>query len=125
VGRKIWAGLVLAGVNSAVVCVIGIRTAQYGFIPANVFCIVTYAWSIRSWRRDRKLARVAADAKAAEFLARYLPARTKGVVRAPKGTSSLYLAYSGTRARPSVKPATGHLLTSQPTSEVGDGTRLH
>jgi len=56
VGRKQWTGLVLAGINSAIVCVIGIKTAEYGFIPANVFCIVTYAVSVRSWRRDRKLA---------------------------------------------------------------------
>ena len=55
VGRKQWTGLVLAGINSAIVCVIGVKTAEYGFIPANVFCIVTYAVSVRSWRRDRKL----------------------------------------------------------------------
>ena len=53
VGRKNWTGLVLAGINSAIVCVIGVKTAEYGFIPANVFCIVTYAVSVRSWRRDK------------------------------------------------------------------------
>jgi hypothetical protein len=53
VGRKQWTGLVLAGINSAIVCVIGVKTAEYGFIPANVFCIVTYALSVRSWRRDK------------------------------------------------------------------------
>ena len=56
VGRKQWTGLVLAGINSAIVCVIGVKTAEYGFIPANVFCIVTYAWSVRAWRRDHQLA---------------------------------------------------------------------
>jgi hypothetical protein len=30
---------VLDAVNSAVVCVIGIRTAQFGFVPANLLCI--------------------------------------------------------------------------------------
>jgi hypothetical protein len=52
--RKQWMGLVIAAINCVIVCVIGIRTAQYGFVPANLFCILTYAWSIRSWSRDRK-----------------------------------------------------------------------
>ena len=42
---------VLAAVNSAVVCVIGLKTAQLGFIPANLFCIVLYAFNLRSWRK--------------------------------------------------------------------------
>jgi hypothetical protein len=54
VGRKLWAGLVVAGVNSLIFCIIGLRTAQFGFIPANVFCIVVYAISIRSWLRPTK-----------------------------------------------------------------------
>lgn len=53
VGRKLWAGFVVAGFNSVLLCVIGFRTAQLGFIPANLFCIVVYAFSIRSWVRDR------------------------------------------------------------------------
>ena len=48
-GRKNWAGLVLASLNSAIVCVIGVRTSQYGFIPANLFCIGVYSFSLRSW----------------------------------------------------------------------------
>jgi hypothetical protein len=32
-----------------IVCVIGVHTAQYGFIPANVFCICIYAFSLKSW----------------------------------------------------------------------------
>jgi len=51
VGRKLWGGLVVAGVNSVVICVIGLRTQQFGFIPANLFCIGVYAVSLRSWRR--------------------------------------------------------------------------
>jgi hypothetical protein len=39
----------VAGVNSVVICVIGLRTAQFGFIPANLFCIGVYAVSLRSW----------------------------------------------------------------------------
>ncbi|MGB9031247.1 MAG: hypothetical protein WCC27_14095 [Acidobacteriaceae bacterium] len=53
VGRKLWTGLVVAGVNSVVICVIGLRTAQFGFIPANLFCIGVYAMSVRSWMRER------------------------------------------------------------------------
>lgn len=57
VGRKLWVGLVIAAVNSAVVCVIGMRTGQFGFVPANLFCIAIYAFSIRSWSRDQAPAR--------------------------------------------------------------------
>ena len=52
VGRKLWAGLVVAAINSLLICLIGVKTAQYGFIPANLFCIGVYAVSIRSWRRE-------------------------------------------------------------------------
>jgi hypothetical protein len=51
VGRKLWTGLVVAGVNSVVICMIGLRTAQFGLIPANLFCIGVYAVSLRSWRK--------------------------------------------------------------------------
>lgn len=54
VGRKLWTGLVVAGINSLIFCVIGLRTAQFGFIPANVFCIVVYVISIRSWLKQPK-----------------------------------------------------------------------
>ena len=53
VGRKLWTGLVVAGVNSVVICVIGVRTAQFGFIPANLFCIGVYAVSLRSWMKGQ------------------------------------------------------------------------
>ena len=49
-GRKLWQGWVVAAVNSAVVCVIGVRTAQFGFIPANIFCIALYTFNLRTWR---------------------------------------------------------------------------
>lgn len=53
VGRKLWYGLVVAGVNSLLICIIGLKTSQLGFIPANLFCIGVYALSIRAWRRER------------------------------------------------------------------------
>jgi hypothetical protein len=51
IGRRNWEGWVLAGINSVVICVIGLRTSQLGFIPANLFCIVLYGFNLRSWRR--------------------------------------------------------------------------
>ncbi len=50
VGRKLWAGWVVAGINSLLICVIGMRTSQIGFIPANLFCIALYAYNLRNWR---------------------------------------------------------------------------
>jgi hypothetical protein len=54
IGRRYWEGWVLAGINSAIVCVIGFRTSQIGFIPANLFCIVLYAFNLRSWRKTEE-----------------------------------------------------------------------
>src|SRR5882757_5090262 len=47
VARKSWTGLLISIANSMIVCVIGFRTSQLGFIPANLICV--YASSIRSW----------------------------------------------------------------------------
>ncbi len=51
VGRRCWEGWALAGINSIVVCVIGFRTAQMGFIPANIFCMVMSGINLRAWRK--------------------------------------------------------------------------
>jgi len=51
VGKRCWEGWILAAINSVVVCLIGFRTAQFGFIPANLFCIGLYAVNVRSWRK--------------------------------------------------------------------------
>lgn len=53
-GKKMWTGLVVSGVNSLVVCVIGLHTSQYGFIPANVFCICINAFNLRAWLKLQK-----------------------------------------------------------------------
>jgi hypothetical protein len=50
IGKKLWQGWVVAGINSAVVCVIGIRTAQFGFVPANLLCIALYTSNLFNWR---------------------------------------------------------------------------
>jgi hypothetical protein len=54
IGRKMWTGLVVSGVNSLIVCVIGLHTAQYGFIPANVFCICINAFNLLAWLKVQK-----------------------------------------------------------------------
>jgi hypothetical protein len=51
--RKSWIGLPVAMANSLIVCVIELRTSQLGFIPANLFCIGVYAFSMRSWLKER------------------------------------------------------------------------
>lgn len=50
IGRRLWQGWVVAGINSIIVCVIGVRTAQFGFVPANLMCIGLYAFNLRAWR---------------------------------------------------------------------------
>ena len=51
--RKSWIGLLVAIVNSLIVCVIGLRTSQLGFIPANLFCICVYGFSVRPWLKQQ------------------------------------------------------------------------
>jgi hypothetical protein len=58
VGRKSWTGLLISIVNSLIVCVIGFRTSQFGFIPANLICICVYAFSIRSWLKKTHKRRI-------------------------------------------------------------------
>ena len=51
VGKRCWEGWALAAVNSIIICIIGVRTAQLGFIPANLFCIVLYGVNLHTWRK--------------------------------------------------------------------------
>ena len=51
VGRRCWEGWLLATLNSVIICIIGIKTAQLGFIPANIFCIVMSVVNLRTWRK--------------------------------------------------------------------------
>lgn len=50
VGKKLWQGWVVAGANSIIICVTGMRTAEFGFLPANLFCIGLYANNVWNWR---------------------------------------------------------------------------
>lgn len=54
VGRRKWEGWVVAGANSAIISVIGLRTGQWGFVPANAFCIAIYLYNIRKWRAPER-----------------------------------------------------------------------
>jgi hypothetical protein len=66
IGRKRWAGFVLAGINSLLLCYIGFETRQTGLIPANIFCIAVYGFNIRSWMRDSRVAQWLRDTRTAE-----------------------------------------------------------
>jgi hypothetical protein len=50
VGRRLWQGWILAALNSIVFCMIGFHTGQWGFIPANIFCLLIYSYNIHKWR---------------------------------------------------------------------------
>jgi len=50
IGKRLWHGWILAAVNSLIICVIGIQTAQYGFLPGNLLCIGLYAHNLANWR---------------------------------------------------------------------------
>ena len=54
VARKQWAGFVVAGINSVIICAIGVETSQLGLIPANVFCLIIYVFTIRSWMKGQE-----------------------------------------------------------------------
>lgn len=56
VGRRMWQGWVVAGANSVIISMIGLRTHQWGFVPANLFCIAIYLYNIAEWRRPAALA---------------------------------------------------------------------
>jgi hypothetical protein len=89
IGRKMWTGLVLAGVNSLIVCVIGLHTSQYGFIPANVFCICINAFNLRAWLKVQKYPSEATDqsnkldARATSSMTNTLGGRA-GVIHVPR-----------------------------------------
>ncbi|MGC1906665.1 MAG: hypothetical protein WA715_22795 [Candidatus Acidiferrum sp.] len=50
VGKKLWHGWVIAAANSVIICFIGVQTAQFGFVPANLLCMGLYANNLWSWR---------------------------------------------------------------------------
>jgi hypothetical protein len=61
VGKRLWHGWILAGLNSVIICLIGFQTRQWGFIPANLFCLVMYVHNVRKWREPAALATSAVE----------------------------------------------------------------
>lgn len=51
VGRGLWQGWLLGLMNGVIMCVIGFKTAQLGFIPANLFCMALSANNVLDWRK--------------------------------------------------------------------------
>jgi hypothetical protein len=45
-----WQGWLVAGANSLIICMIGFNTGQWGFVPANIFCLALYFYNLRNWR---------------------------------------------------------------------------
>ena len=78
VGRRMWSGLVVSCVNSLIVCVIGLHTSQYGFVPANVFCICINAFNLRAWLKDQNDSSKSGMDAARELLARIRSAMAAG-----------------------------------------------
>jgi len=56
IGKKLWQGWIIAGANSIIICVIGMRTAEFGFLPGNLFCMGLYANNLWNWRLKDKIA---------------------------------------------------------------------
>jgi hypothetical protein len=56
IAKKEWAGFIFAAINCLIISFIALETHQTGFIPANIFCIVIYVFSIRAWIRDTRVA---------------------------------------------------------------------
>jgi flagellar biosynthesis protein FliQ len=81
--RKSWIGLLVAIVNSLIVCAIGLQTSQLGFIPANLFCICVYAFSMRPWLKEQTHTNrdqpPRQDSGSEEFRSRQYPPVDKGV----------------------------------------------
>jgi hypothetical protein len=75
IGRKLWQGWIVAAINSAVVCIIGMRTAQFGLVPANLLCIALYTSDLFAWRfKTQKLDSLSLIDRGMDFLERRLHA---------------------------------------------------
>jgi hypothetical protein len=56
VGRRKWQGWVVAAPDSAIISFIGMRTGQWGFVPANAFGIAIYPYNIHNRRSPSEIA---------------------------------------------------------------------
>ena len=63
IGRRMWQGWIVTALNSVILCVIGIKTEQFGLIPANLFCLAMYGYNVFAWRSSMKPEAVEVPAK--------------------------------------------------------------
>lgn len=56
IGKKLWQGWIVAGANSIIICIIGMRTAEFGFLPGNILCMGLYANNLWNWRLKSMIA---------------------------------------------------------------------
>jgi len=94
VSRRMWQGWVVASVNSVIICVIGYRTAQLGFVPANLFCMALYVHAIYKWKSSP--AQTASPAKFASHMSRQY-----GKAACSRSGSSARAVLHGVRVRSS------------------------
>jgi hypothetical protein len=92
VSRHRWQGWAVAAANSVVICVIGFRTAQLGFVPANLFCLALYVHAIYKWKSSPE--QTASPAKLASPRSRQY-----GKAAHSRSESSARVALGGVRVR--------------------------
>jgi hypothetical protein len=80
IGRRMWQGWIVAGVNSVILCIIGLKTTQFGLIPANLFCLGMYAFNVSKWRITPGAQSIKA-VETSEQPARHHEARVSGRIR--------------------------------------------
>ena len=104
VSRRMWQGWVVASANSVIICVIGFRTAQLGFIPANLFCLALYAHAIYKWKSFSE--QTASPVKLASHMSRHpgKAARSRSASSARAALRGGSVRYSGSSTRVPSKP---------------------
>ena len=112
VGRKHWSGLAIAGVNSAIICAIGLRTSQFGLVPANLFCIAVYALGIRSWARKETPSQQTRPANSPPSHSAPRSSRTNSLAASRANRAGIYLAYSASSDAQSTRTAVHPLAQS-------------
>jgi hypothetical protein len=81
IGRQMWQGWIVTGVNSIILCIIGIKTQQFGLIPANLFCLAMYGYNVFTWRTAMKSGAAEIPAKhSLENRARRASGRLRGSI---------------------------------------------
>jgi hypothetical protein len=114
VGKRLWQGWIVAAINSIVICFIGIHTGQWGFLPANIFCLLIYSYNLYQWRKPQVTATVSQSPTQAvsDILDAQEPAprkvlefhRPRRLVTRVRSKSSADESVTGNRIRPRPVP---------------------